>query len=400
MSDASSPSPDQPTPTPVAPKSSFSLPRLLLLAVVLVAAAGAVYGVAYLQNQPPAPADPAVAFKPYLAEQTRYAKMADGYTDANGDLIADPPTDPAKFVKPDEITFTVVATDNPIEAEKVWKPFLEHLQKTTGVKKASYAMELFPTPPATKTEKKENEGGAEEQDGGPPPTPQSGTVEQQLEALKAGKLHVTAFNTGFVQAAVNTAGFVPLFCPAAADGKFAYEMEIIVPAGSPVKTPADLKGTKSLAFVAMSSNSGAKAPLVTLKDKFNMLPGRDYEFVVSGTHYRSIDGVAAGKYAAAPVANDLLGRHVDAGKVKPDQFRSIFTSDPFPPITFGVANNLDPKLRADVERAFETFNFEGNEVGKFYSSPKRVKFTRIDYKKDFAYVREIDEKLSKLFDGK
>jgi phosphonate transport system substrate-binding protein len=245
-----------------------------------------------------------------------------------------------------------------------------------------------PTPPTP----------ASEDDPGPPPAT-GATVEQQLDALRAGKLHVTAFNTGFVPAAVNTAGFVPLFCPADAAGKYAYEMEIIVPANSPAKSPADLKG-RTIAFAAMSSNSGGKAPLVLLKQQFGMLPGRDYDFVVSGSHERSMDGVAAGRYAAAPVANDILKRQVEAGKLKADQYKSVYTSNPFPPLTFGVGYNLDPKVRAAVEKAFETFAFEGTEVGKQYASPKRVKFARVDYKKDFGFVREIDEKLAKLADAK
>jgi phosphonate transport system substrate-binding protein len=226
------------------------------------------------------------------------------------------------------------------------------------------------------------------------PTVTGGTLEQQLEAVKTGALHVTAFNTGLVPTAVNTAGFVPLYCPADADGKSTIVMEMIVPANSSAQSPADLKG-KTLAFVAMSSNTGGKAPLVLLKQQFNMLPGRDYDFVVSGTHERSIEGVAAGKYAAASVASDILSRHPDAGKVK-----SIYTSNPFPPLTFGVPHNLDPKLRDAIQRAFETFAFEGTSVGQYYAASKRAKFTRVDYKKDFEFVREIDEKLAKLAEAK
>jgi phosphonate transport system substrate-binding protein len=43
-------------------------------------------------------------------------------------------------------------------------------------------------------------------------------------------------------------------------------MEIIVPADSPIKTPADLKG-KKVAFTEPTSNSGYKAPLAILKSK-------------------------------------------------------------------------------------------------------------------------------------
>jgi phosphonate transport system substrate-binding protein len=88
----------------------------------------------------------------------------------------------------------------------------------------------------------------------------------------------------------------------------------------------------------------------------------------------------------------------EQGKVKADQYRSIHTSKPFPPLCFGVPYNLDPKVRKDIEKAFETFSFEGNKVGEAYAAQKRVKFAKVDYKKDFENVREIDAKLTHLFD--
>ena len=51
--------------------------------------------------------------------------------------------------------------------------------------------------------------------------------------------------------------------------RFGYEMEIIVPADSPIKTPADIKG-KKLAFTAPTSNSGFKAPSAFCESEFNL----------------------------------------------------------------------------------------------------------------------------------
>ena len=53
-------------------------------------------------------------------------------------------------------------------------------------------------------------------------------------------------------------------------------MEIIVPADSPIKTPADLKG-KKLAFTAPTSNSGFKAPSAMLESEFNLEAKRDFD---------------------------------------------------------------------------------------------------------------------------
>ena len=134
--------------------------------------------------------------------------------------------------------------------------------------------------------------------------------------------------------AVNTAGFVPLAAPADAEGKYGYEMEILVPASSSSQSPADLKG-KSIAFTTLSSNSGAKAPLVILKSQFQMLPVRDYQYVLTGSHQRSLKEFAAGTHDAACVANDMLARAVAAGEIQPEQYRSIYKSESFPPLCLG-----------------------------------------------------------------
>ena len=329
----------QPVPAAVPPKpAGTSVVRILAITATLAAIAGAVFAVFYYQNKDVPSVDTMKALKSAVSEVDRFAKLDPAYADANGDLVADEPTDATKFVNPAELTFTTVVFDNPDQAEQIWKPFLDHLAKTTG-KKVSYLKRVPgapPAPPAPAPKKDEGEDPAPAGDPG-----QLQALDQQLALVREGKLHVTAFSTGGVAQAVGTAGFVPLFVPADAAGNFAYEMEIIVPAGSPVQKPEDLKG-KAIAFTGMSSNSGAKAPLVTLKDEFNLLPDRDYTFAFTGDHKHSIRDVAAGKVAAACVANDILGQMIAAGDVKKDAVRSIYKSKSFPPVCFGVPVTLEP----------------------------------------------------------
>lgn len=392
MSDAPEPTPPTPAAAAATPAAAggSSLTRLLAIILVVAAVGGAAYAVIYLNNQEQQPVDTAVQLKEYLRQQGRFLKMADAYKDEDKDLVADAPKD--KFLNPDELTFTTVVLDDPKEAEKIWQPFLDHLAKTTG-KKVKYLKEVEPAKDSTETKPAELRA-----------------TDQQLDAVREGKLHITAFNTGLVPGAVNTAGFVPMFCPADKDGKFTYVMEVIVPANSPVQKVSDLKSSSpdkpAIAFVAMSSNSGAKAPLVIFKEEFNMLPGpaREYEFRISGEHSKSIKGVADGKtYAAACVAGDILARMTAPGKdgkpeVDPTKIRSIYSSKPFPPLCFGVPYNLEPGLRKKIEEAFATFKFEGNSVGERYKSSQGVKFAPVKYKEDWENVRSIDEKLTKLLD--
>ena len=97
----------------------------------------------------------------------------------------------------------------------------------------------------------------------------------EIEAMRSGRLHVAGFNTGSNPIAVNCAGFVPFAIMGSQGRQFGYEMEIIVPADSPIKTPADIKG-KKVAFTSPTSNSGFKAPSAILKAEFNLEANRDY----------------------------------------------------------------------------------------------------------------------------
>ncbi|MFQ3231410.1 MAG: phosphonate transport system substrate-binding protein, partial [Reinekea sp.] len=63
----------------------------------------------------------------------------------------------------------------------------------------------------------------------------------QIEAMRAGRLHVAGFNTGSNPLAVACAGFRPFTMMSAEDGSFGYEMEIISYPGSGIDSPADIK---------------------------------------------------------------------------------------------------------------------------------------------------------------
>ncbi len=85
----------------------------------------------------------------------------------------------------------------------------------------------------------------------------------QIEAMRAGRLHIAGFNTGSNPLAVACAGLRPFAMMASADDSFGYEMEIITYPDSGITKVEDIKGNK-LAFTAETSNSGFKAPSVWL----------------------------------------------------------------------------------------------------------------------------------------
>ena len=66
-------------------------------------------------------------------------------------------------------------------------------------------------------------------------------------------------------------------------------MQIIVGADSGIETIEDLR-ERALAFTDSKSNSGFKVPIVMLKSDYNMLPGRDYAWRFTYSHFTSIAG--------------------------------------------------------------------------------------------------------------
>src|SRR6188508_3490908 len=56
------------------------------------------------------------------------------YCDRNGDLTADPPTDPKKLLNPPTLIFAYTPTEDPAVYQKAWDGFLKHLEKVTGKK--------------------------------------------------------------------------------------------------------------------------------------------------------------------------------------------------------------------------------------------------------------------------
>ncbi|MEN9265977.1 MAG: phosphate/phosphite/phosphonate ABC transporter substrate-binding protein [Thermostichales cyanobacterium BF4_bins_65] len=281
------------------------------------------------------------------------------FCDRDGDLVADPPTNPREFVDPDTLVFAYTPVEDPAVYAEVWKEFLDHLSKVTGKR-----VQFFPV---------QNNAA-------------------QIEAMRAGRLHVTGFNTGSVPLAVNVAGFVPFAMMASKEGEYGYEMEIIVRQESPIQKISDLKG-RTIAFTSETSNSGFKAPTVLLKLEFGLELNRDYKAVFSGRHDNSILGVFNRDYEVASIANSVLKRMVARNVVDGKQLRAIYRSQTFPTTGYGYVYNLKPDLAAKVKEAFFTFNWEGtkllDEFGK--SEPPQEKFIPITYKEHWEVIRRIDE---------
>lgn len=283
-------------------------------------------------------------------------KLDDRYVDNDGDLIADIPSDASDWIDPNTLIFAYTPVEDPAVYAEVWAGFLEHMEEVTGKR-----VQFFPV--------------------------QSNAA--QIEAMRAGRLHVAGFNTGSNPIAVACAGFRPFAMMAASDGSFGYEMEIITYPGSGIGEVEDLRG-QELTFTAETSNSGFKAPSAILKAEFNMIAGEDFEPSFSGAHDNSILGVANQDYLAASVANSVKGRMIDRDVVNEDQLEVIYQSQTFPTTGYGTVYNLAPELQDKIQEAFFSFDWEGSALAEEFGRNGEDQFIPITFQEDWAVIRTID----------
>jgi phosphonate transport system substrate-binding protein len=289
---------------------------------------------------------------PALAEFTLDSR----YTDADGDLIADIPSDPAELVDPDTLIFAYTPVEDPAVYAEAWSDFLTHLEAVTGK-----PVQFFPV--------------------------QSNAA--QIEAMRAGRLHIAGFNTGSNPLAVACAGFRPFAMMAAADGSFGYEMEIITHPDSGIAAIEDLKG-RTVAFTSETSNSGFKAPSALLSANYGLEAERDFTPAFSGAHDNSILGVANKDYDAAAIANSVKSRMIEREVVTEDQLVTIFRSDTFPTTGYGVVHNLAPELQEKIRDAFFSFDWAGTSLEAEFSLSGEAQFIPITFQENWAVIREID----------
>jgi len=335
--------PINPTPIPPPASSGFSLANVIFATLIPTIIIVAVAGYFYITAIPENPGN--LDFQIGLADRVigDRTKLSEAFTDANGDLVADTPSDASKLVDPEKLLISHVASADSIEQAKKWQPLMDMIQKTTG-KPVEYVI-------LTDTN-------------------------EQLSYFKEGKLHIAAFNTGTVPAAVNLTGFVPYCSPVTTGSTTGYQMVFIVPKESAINTPADIKG-KTLAVTNVMSHSGYKMPLTYLRDEFKMYPGKDYDLRLSGGHAQSIKGIQSDGYEVAAVASDLLSSIQNAGGIKEGDYRVIHRSDTNQPAApWGYAYNLKPELQDKIKQAFDA-----------YTDPK---FQPISYVKDWDYIRKVD----------
>ncbi|NNF14037.1 MAG: phosphate/phosphite/phosphonate ABC transporter substrate-binding protein [Gemmatimonadetes bacterium] len=288
-----------------------------------------------------------------LVEDCQRGSLDARYCDRDADLVADFAPEHLRL-DPRVLIFAYTPVEDPAQFRGVWEPFLQHLEALV-----EREVRFFPV--------------------------QSNAA--QIEAMRAGRLHVAGFNTGSVPLAVNCAGFRPLAMMARADGTFGYEMELLTHRDSDIETVEDLRG-RSLAFTSPTSNSGFKAPSVLLEAEFGLVASEDFDVVFSGRHDNSILGVLQRDYEAAAVANQVIDQVLARGIGSRDELRVLYQSVSFPTTAYGVSNRLEPELAQAVADAFRTFPWEGSALDEEFQEEDG--FIDITYEVHWEVIRTID----------
>jgi len=283
-------------------------------------------------------------------------KPAGHFCDRDNDLLADPETDPKKWIDPYTLLFGY--TGNQALYRYAREALGRRIEQATGKKVKWFKYR---------------------------------TNAAQLEAMREGLVHIVSLNTGSVPIGVRCSGFRLFAMAAKSNGKYGYTMQIITYPGSGINNISDLKGKKIL-FTSPTSNSGYKAPKALLSQQYNLSEGLDYRVRFSGSHNKSILAVAQHKAKIATIANGVLNSMISSGKIGSADTKIIYTSQPFPGTGYGYPYNLKPELAKKIEKAFFDFRLrDSNGSLRDLNRYHDALFIPAEYKEKWAIVRDIDK---------
>lgn len=306
--------------------------------------------------------------------------LAASFVDSKGRMLADPPAAADKIVDPKEIVFarwdvgsSKVSSDD--GGKFSWPQFEDHLAKATGLKVREIDYSNSPS---------------------------------DFDKIKHDGITILALHAAETPFLVNNYGFQPIAVLGDDSGANGNKLDILVPANSPITSLIDLQGN-TLTCTVPSSITGYRAAVVTLMEKQNLRPNIDYYITWSTSQTKSIKGVAdGGKFAAAAISDDKLQTLLEDGRVEKSKYKMIYQSEVIPRTTIGWFYNLKPEL-ADKLRAaildFRTVSEKpatnpSTESSADSGTVKPMHFIPIDYKKDFDFVRRIDDRFDPRFGAK
>jgi phosphonate transport system substrate-binding protein len=215
---------------------------------------------------------------------------------------------------------SAIPDESPTELQRKFAPLAAHLEKATGRK-----VRFIPV------------------------TDYAATV----EGLASKKLDLVWYGGfTFVQVRRRTGNAIPLV---QREEDATFHSKFVVPASSPAKTLADLKGA-NFAFGSVSSTSGHLMPRYFLMQA-GIDPDRDLKKVsFSGAHDVTAKWVEAGKVDAGVLNESVFQRLLDDKKIDPAKIRVLWTTPPYFDYNWTVRGDLEPELVEKIRAAFLTLD--------------------------------------------
>ena len=223
-----------------------------------------------------------------------------------------------------------------------------------------------------------------------------------VEAMRTGRADIVSFGpVSYVQAAERS-GAEAMVTPAPFGDKSraGYTSKILVRAGSPIRTLADLRG-KTFAFVDPSSTSGNYVPTLELMNAFPGMTNEDLHtngkffssVTYSGRHQNGLQAVVNGDIDAAPIASDILDYEIAAGRVKASDFRVIHESPRIPASPYAIRGNLPQDIKDKVKAfllAYKDPTYFQYMLG--FAPETKAEFVEAT-DSDYNYVRDLMAKV-------
>jgi phosphonate transport system substrate-binding protein len=337
-------------------RQAINVPRMAIAIALILAAAAGAYWIGVNSVRPPE----VPALWAFGMDRPSANRLHSQFKDEDGNLVADPPTDSNQWLDPPTLYFSYLADDQ----ERYASTFTDLL---------TFIGERCARPVEFRRQ---------------------GSPDEQLAGIKTGELHIIGINSGSVPVAVYECGFVPL-CSFGADDKLAtYTMKIISHKDKPLTKVSDIRGRR-LALTYPTSNSGWKAPLLLLKNEYQLTPIVDYDIASTGSHANSIKALAAREEEVAAVASDELLLGEAHGLIKADEYRVIYESQPFCNNTFGCPHHLKPDLVEKVKQALLEYKWDGSKLADEFSTIGARQFIAVSFQDDYDLLREIEDAMGR-----
>ncbi len=170
------------------------------------------------------------------------------------------------------------------------------------------------------------------------------------EALRFGRLDIAYLGPVTYILRSRRAKLEPFARPSHAVDGPTFQAVVIVPADSPAKTLADLKGG-DVAFGDPASTSGTWVPRYQLLEA-GLISGRDYTLRVLGAHDAVALAVANHKVAAGGLSKPIYDRLLQEGKIDPRSVRVLAASPAIPEYMWTFREGLDPAFKEEIREAF------------------------------------------------